>query len=326
VIDHNSMTQKYSTFGAKLLQHTDVLCAIQNEKTFRPITIQIAPTEACDSHCSFCSVALSPKGTIPFESIASGLRDFKALGAKSVEITGGGNPLLYRDGIYTPGDIINVAHDLGYKIGVITNSHLPLRYIQSDKVCWIRVSLSKLEEGISSSDYDLDGLDGKLGLSYIIHSGTTQRTIEQIVTLASRYPSVRFVRIAPDCLGEDSLTIKDKWGWIAEQHPKLFIKDIGDNFKPHTGGCWVGMLRPYWTHTGIYICTSHCLIHRSYNDGWRLCGAHEIEEAWARMNARFQGGLNPYDIDLAGCGNCYYANNNRILDAVISELPDRDFA
>jgi tRNA A37 methylthiotransferase MiaB len=87
---YEQQTQAYSTWGGKLLQHTDVLHAIQAKKEFRPITVQLAPTEACDSNCPFCSVswrAVDKK--IPFAVIEKGLREFRALGAKSIELTGG---------------------------------------------------------------------------------------------------------------------------------------------------------------------------------------------------------------------------------------------
>lgn len=48
---HFDLTQKYSTWGDKLLQHADVLNSIQNDGVFKPITIQLAPTEGCDSDC-----------------------------------------------------------------------------------------------------------------------------------------------------------------------------------------------------------------------------------------------------------------------------------
>ena len=97
-LSHEELTQVYSTWGDKLLQHTDVLDSIQSKKKFKPITIQLAPLEACDSDCPFCSVAGRPlKSYIPFKDIKQILTDFKTLGAKSVEITGGGNPMLYRD-------------------------------------------------------------------------------------------------------------------------------------------------------------------------------------------------------------------------------------
>ena len=99
-MNYEEKTQQYSTWGDKLLQHTDVLHAIQVHQTFRPITVQLAPCEVCDSDCPFCSVGGRPlKSYIPFDKIKKLLIDFKNLGAKSVEITGGGNPLLYRDRI-----------------------------------------------------------------------------------------------------------------------------------------------------------------------------------------------------------------------------------
>ena len=330
-MDYEKQTQQFSTFGDKLLQHTDVLHGIQSDRVFRPITVQLSPTEACDSHCSFCSVANRPRGITPFATIVQGLTDFRSLGAKSVEVTGGGNPLLYRDGDRTVNDILSVAHGLGYKTGVITNSERPSKHLNlDDRISWIRVSLAKLDEGKSPGDYDFSGFDAKkVGLSYIINSATTPETISRIAEVVDRNPDIKFVRIAPDCLTEASLTLKRDWGEIIDEmnrHGRFFVKEINDNFHPYPGGCWVGMVRPYWTTCGIYICTSHVLISRTYDDRWRLCGAEEIIPAWSRMNERFRSGMSPYDIDIGKCWHCYYYNNNRLLDAVISDLPDKDFA
>ena len=46
-LSHEELTQKYSTWGDKLLQHTDVLHSMQVNKVIKPITIQLAPIEAC---------------------------------------------------------------------------------------------------------------------------------------------------------------------------------------------------------------------------------------------------------------------------------------
>jgi tRNA A37 methylthiotransferase MiaB len=160
-ISYEQLTQAYSTWGGKLLQHTDVLYGIQVQKEFRPITVQLAPTEACDSNCPFCSVswrAVDKK--IPFAVIEKGLREFKALGAKSIEITGGGNPLLYKDGTKNINDVIELAYDLGYEIGVITNTEKLSRHIKpenAEKLSWIRISLIKLDEGKIPEDYDFTG-------------------------------------------------------------------------------------------------------------------------------------------------------------------------
>lgn len=331
--DFASLTQKYSTWGDKLLQHTDVLHQIQVNRRFSPITVQLAPTEACDSDCPFCSVGNRPMGKIKYDEIAKGLQFFKALGAKSVELTGGGNPLLYRDGTYDINDVISwAALGCKLKVGIITNSENPSEWIRAKNIPlidWIRVSLSKLDEGVRECEYDFSGFEGKVAVSYIMHAGSLPDILDRISDLVARWKCLKFVRIAADCTTEDSRTIEQRIGKDVaklDTNGKFFIKDIGDNFHPFPGGCWVGMLRPYWTSTGIYICTSHVLKERKYLPEYRLCGPSEITEAWMEMNSKFSRGEAPYQIDVSKCWHCYYHNNNQLLSSVINELPDKDFA
>ena len=153
--------------------------------------------------------------------------------------------------------------------------------------------------------------------------------MQQIARVVEIWPSAKFVRIAPDCTTDDARTIEERWGGLVralDSRSKFFIKDIGDNYHPFSGGCWVGMLRPYWTSTGVYICTSHVLKTRKYEPEWRLCGAGEVLEKWEEMNARFRAGKPPYEIDISKCWHCYYHNNNELLSYVVEELPDKDFA
>ena len=249
-VSYEKQTQAYSTWGGKLLQHTDVLHSIQAKKEFKPITIQLAPTEACDSNCPFCSVAWRPVDKkIPWDTLEKGLREFRELGAKSVEITGGGNPLLYKDGSRNINGVIELAHSLGYEIGVITNSEKLSRHIKPEnasKLSWIRISLIKLDEGKNPEDYDFSGFPvEKLGFSYIIYEGTTKKSIESIARLVELNPEIKFVRIASDCLTEQSPLIVRDWGDIVQAmdtHKKFFIKEIGETFHPYEGGCWVGMV------------------------------------------------------------------------------------
>jgi hypothetical protein len=248
--------------------------------------------------------------------------------------TGGGNPLIYRDGNKNINDVIELAHDLGYEIGVITNTEKLSRHIKpenADKLSWIRISLIKLDEGKSPEDYDFSGFPiSKMGFSYIIYEGTTVESIEKIAKLVELNPEIKFVRIASDCLTEESLTIKKDWGDIVktlDTHQKFFIKEINDTFHAYQGGCWVGMIRPYWVWNGVYMCTSHVLKHRNYHDTWKLCDGDKIQETWDKMNARFKAGQNPYDIDIQGqCWHCYYQRSNEVLYYVVNELPDKNFA
>ena len=202
------LTQQYSTWGDKLLQHCDVLDQLQRNHLFKPITVQLAPTEACDSDCPFCSVGNRPKGKVPWVDIEFGLRAWKALGAKSIELTGGGNPLLYRDGEKTISDVVLEASkpekgyrgmDLALKVGVITNSEQPSRFLNEEarkRTSWVRVSLAKLDEGKNAADYDFTGVTDKLALSYIFHSLSRKDILQEIAKLIELWPSIKFVRLA----------------------------------------------------------------------------------------------------------------------------------
>ena len=85
---HEILTQRWSSWGDKLLGNAKSLAILQDEKRFVPQNIQIGPVEMCDSDCPFCSVAGRPlKSYIRFEKIEKMLRDFKDLGAKALELS-----------------------------------------------------------------------------------------------------------------------------------------------------------------------------------------------------------------------------------------------
>lgn len=360
---HKTLTQQYSTWGDKLLQHTDVLYSIQYEKKFKPITIQLSPCEVCSSGCPFCSVAERPLKTyMPFAKIKKTLEDFRTLGAKSVEITGGGEPLLYKDKD-TKDDInsiINCAYELGYDIGIITNS-LKLSKIHPDnfdKLKWVRISLIKLDEGYDPEDFDFCNFpQTKMGFSYIIYEGdkgtgtragidykpTDVETIRRIAKTLDLYPEVKFVRIAGNCLikGNNSL-IREKFKEVIDEidkFGKIFIKDIGEDDSPFNEGCYVGMIRPYIApqphgqgNYQVYICTSHVLNKQNYDLDYSLCDVDNIIPTWQKLSENYRQKGYPYEVKnncgenwIDSCKYCYYKFNNKILHTVAQEMPDKNF-
>ena len=358
---HENLTQKYATWGDKLLQHADVLYSMQVDKVIKPITIQLAPVENCDSSCNFCSVSGRPlRARMKWSEIEQVLRDFKTLGAKSLEITGGGNPLLYKD-IDTGkniNDIIRFANSLGYHIGIITNSEKLTKLSRDvyDMISWIRVSLIKLDEGKEPEDYDFAGFPyEKLGFSYIIYdkgpspvtgrqySGTSEYTIQRIARLVELHGGgIKFVRFAGNCLikGNNSLVRKKLSDVIDanDKYKKFFLKTIEDTDSPYNDGCYVGMIRPYVAPSpdgigyNVYACTSHVLNSRTYDVNYALCKIEDIIPAWAKMNENFREKGYPYEIKgncgtgwCSTCTYCYYRNNNRILHTVAQKMPDGEF-
>jgi hypothetical protein len=361
--NHEEMTQKYSTFGDKLLQHCDVLSTWQNEYKLNPITVQLAPCEVCDSTCGFCSVADRPlKSYMPFKDIEQCLKDFALLGAKAVEITGGGNPLLYRDKEtgHTINDIIEAADTLGLDVGIITNSHnlSVLKKYTHSMISWIRVSLIKLDEGKNPEDYNFGEFSPeKLAFSYIIYdetavnplakkqTKTTKESIEKIAKLVELHPQIKFVRIAGNCLIKgNNQKIKEEYKDVldsVDKYSKFFIKDIGNNDSPYDKGCYVGGVRPYIAPSPdgkgdyqVYICTSHVLQKRNYDLSYSLGSVKDILSIWQKMNLSSVEKDYPYEVNgnqgknwCSTCKFCYYHNNNKLLDSVKSNNdPDRNFA
>lgn len=360
---HESLTQSYSTWGDKLLQHTDVLYSIQFDKKFKPITIQLSPCEQCSSGCPFCSVAERPlKSYMPFEKIKKVLEDFKTLGAKSLEITGGGEPLIYRDKD-TKDDInsiVEYAHYLGYNIGIITNT-LNLKRIKEEnysKIDWIRISLIKLDEGYNPEDFDFCNYPlNKIGLSYIIYEDTlgtgtrlnkpyvptNEETIRRIAKVLELHPDIKFVRIAGNCLIKgNNQVIKEKFKKVIDEidrFGKIFIKDIGEDDSPYNDGCYIGMVRPYIAPDPhgrgkyqVYICTSHVLNKQNYDLDYSLCDVDNIISTWQTLNENYKINGYPYQIkNNCGkswnetCNYCYYKFNNKILHTVAQEMPDKNF-
>lgn len=365
-MSYEDKTQRFSTWGDKLLQHADVLYSIQKEKKFKPITIQLAPTEACDSDCPFCSVANRPlKSYLPFTKIQKLLYQFKLLGAKSLEITGGGNPLLYRDknNNASINDIIAYAATLDYKIGIITNTENLERHLSPsvyDKIDWIRISMIKLDEGKNPEDYNFGTFPRhKLGLSYIIYEtdgkidpcsrtkrayeGTTKASIEKIAKVIELNPELKFCRIAGNALiSGHQIIAREKFGDVISSlnhYDKFFIKEIWDNDKPYDEGCYVGMIRPYIAPSPsgddyqVYVCTSHVLEDRTYKKEFSLGSIDDVLSIWEKANSLYEKTAYPYEIRnnkgkswCTACNSCFYYNNNKILHTVAQKMTDGDFA
>jgi hypothetical protein len=360
-MNYEEKTQKYSTWGDKYLQHTDVLYSIQYEDKFKPINVQLALCEICDSDCPFCSVAARPlKSFIPWPKLVKMMYDFKTLGAKAVEITGGGNPMLYRDKENKKdiNDVVLLCSELGLDVGIITNTEKLERHLKPDiydRINWIRISLIKLDEGKNPEDYDFGSCPrDKIGLSYIIYDGTggvpdelsrtnkpyigtTKESIQKIARLIELNPEVKFCRIAGNALVDGYQTeIQSKWRPIIEEIDtlsKFFIKDIWDSTKPFEDGCYVGLTRPYIApHPGggdyqVYMCTSHVLEDRKYKLEFSLGSIDNVIKIWDNANLNYSMNGYPYEVrDNKGscwdkaCGTCLYYNNNRLLHTVAQRM------
>ena len=106
--------QLYTSTQNKLLHNLDRLKEMQ-KGYFRPISIQLAPTNKCNLNCVMCSVANRDKSDeLSLEQSIKVLEDFKILGAKTVEFSLRGDeiiPFKDEDGFLKIDTIENIVKD-----------------------------------------------------------------------------------------------------------------------------------------------------------------------------------------------------------------------
>ena len=306
----SSGEQTYTSTNNKLLHNLDRLTEIQNG-LFRPISIQLAPTDKCNLNCVMCSVKNREMKELNLEDCIHTLQTFKKMGAKTVEITGGGDPTMYT-GINT---LIGVADSLEYEVGLITNGVAlsNIHWYILDKLTWIRISLNSLDY---VKDIELDIPEhATLGFSYVWTEHSSPEKLEKIQQYVEKY-NAQYVRVVPDCL--DVAMIKkyqNEVQGLVDKYPKFFFQQKEYSL-PHT--CKIGYLKPFVNSDGyVYHCSANALIDRKFGESFRICHISEIEEAWKQIKA----------MDISHCqeGKCFFKEHNDLIAQVESEVPHANF-
>jgi radical SAM protein with 4Fe4S-binding SPASM domain len=136
----------------KVLAHGDMLRKFVNGEEIRPIHLRIGIMGACNMRCNFCNFhspneenfydLFSFKDSIPTDKSITLLREFAAADGRAVTFCGSGECTIH------PGyaDICYAAHDVGLRIGLITNgSRLRHKRIADCVIkthTWVRVGLN----------------------------------------------------------------------------------------------------------------------------------------------------------------------------------------
>lgn len=147
----------------------------------QPIVTHLMPTDVCNFKCAFCSVQHRAGDALKFKQITNYVDQLLPLGLKSVILSGGGNPILYRDNGRDFNDLVLYLYLKGLEIGLITNG-VPLVDVKGrktwkgirretlDMLKWVRISLSgwdHVQDRIDTPDFDPSITT--LGGSYVFH-------------------------------------------------------------------------------------------------------------------------------------------------------------
>lgn len=182
------LSQSFTSTGSKFWNHPEALEGLRNGKP-RCVTSHIMLTDTCQHTCAFCSVQTREGNTLLPEVIMDYVEQLLPFGLKSVILSGGGNPILYKSKHWDFNSVVDFLHSRGLEIGVITNG-MPMKdYAYShgkgsgerrswktvhpitlDKLTWVRISMSGLDHK-ENEVYVPDIVPSKttLGFSYVAH-------------------------------------------------------------------------------------------------------------------------------------------------------------
>ncbi len=182
-----SINDTFTSTGAKFFAHQEAMTKLQNGQG-QPITTHVMLTDVCNHSCAFCSVQHRAGESLPFDTVTSYLDILIGFGLKSVILSGGGNPILYKckETGKDFNDVVGAIHSRGLEIGLITNgmalrlygddekkfraSWKSVRPETLDKITWIRISMAGLdhkENEVYVPEINADKTT--LGFSYVAH-------------------------------------------------------------------------------------------------------------------------------------------------------------
>jgi len=308
------MITTFTSTGFKLYRHPDLIGSWRDGRPI-PQSLQVALTEKCNLSCKFCSVRNREGGLeFNYDDLISATEEFIKLGAKTVEITGGGEPTCYPH----LSNYVRYLNHKGMKIGLITNG-IALCFVLtvSDLAMldWIRISANVYDyvKRISIPEFD-----GTLGFSYVWTKGiSTIQTLMDIKQIAID-ANVEYVRLIPDCTGDIDEQNKYLRGIAEELGPPIFLQE--KKFRA-PDKCYWGYLKPFLYPDGyVYPCSSMVLnpdAHNKFDECYRVCHWSQVKKVWNQPVKSLA--------DTNKCTRCVFTQQNELLGYALATQRHEDF-
>lgn len=282
----------------------------------RPISLQVALTEKCNLKCSFCSVVnRERKHEWDFYNLVDATVDFFNLGTRTVEITGGGEPLLYPHF----NEYVQSCKNMGLELGLITNGiflhKLPKEILDSFE--WIRISMNCLDYVDS---IEIPKIKGTLGFSYVFGADSDFDSLCRVVELGKNH-NVSYVRVVPNCLSSEEE--------LQEQHKLLqyFVETIGEPafYQKKDYGqskrCNWCFYKPFlYCDEKVYPCSSIAInpdADKSFEPSYAICHWSEVERIMYSGNRKV--------VDVSKCNRCVFEAQNNLIDSLIEPIQHKNF-
>jgi len=266
----NTFLQEFTSTGSKIPWHRDVVDGLRAGKGV-PKVAGIFITDICQHSCSFCSTANRARDVLPLRKIKVFVEQLIPLGLKAVILSGGGNPILYRDTEETQidhsmlpkrratfNDVVKYLNSKGLQIGLITNG-LPLdEFVVQDKetesglfpikirkswrgikpetldrLTWIRISLSAWDHGEEVQIPDIDTAKTTLGGSWVYHDSYEEPQDRHGRVSRPEDMKSPIADTTKIVYGKDRLPIiKEKMRDLLAKYPFQYIRTLPNCYQP----------------------------------------------------------------------------------------------
>lgn len=240
------MLSEFTSTGSKIPWHRDIIDGLHEGRGV-PKVSGIFITDVCQHKCVFCSTSNRLGEHLPLAHISTYLDQLIPLGLKAVIISGGGNPILWKDKNTGQdfNDVVDHIHGRGVQVGLITNglknmakypcgrtSWRTVKPGTLDKLTWLRISLSAWDHGEEVEIPDINPNVTALGGSWVYHDKILDpldrhggvSTIEHLKT--PLLPGEESTRIT---YGRDRLPfIKEKMRDMLKVYPFQYVRALPD--------------------------------------------------------------------------------------------------
>ncbi|MFW9882183.1 MAG: radical SAM protein [Candidatus Thorarchaeota archaeon] len=303
-----------SAFPAKLLHNK-----VTKNKKIKPIHIQLIPTNACNLNCSFCSCTdRDKKRKLELEQVVKILDTCSKYGTKAITVTGGGEPLMYKD----INELIDYADKLGMEIGLVTNGLLLDRLEKHDNITWCRISSSDdrmpAYEKIGRAIKKNPQIDW--AFSHVLTNNPNYNVIYSLINFANDY-KFSHVRIVSDLLNLENTDINN----LEQKVKEVGIDDsrvIYQGRKDSTEGtkeCYISLLKPVISPEGIFPCcgAQYAINGEKHDmiDKMKMGDIDDIEKVF-NVQKYFDGSV---------CDVCYYSQYNDALAKIKMKIDHKNF-
>lgn len=299
-----------SAFPLKIM-HNNII----KNGNIKPYHIQLIPTNACNLNCEFCSCSdRDKKKKIPFEKIKNILNICQKFGTKAVTITGGGEPMLYKN----INELIDYTREKKMEVGLVSNGKNIDKLNYHNNLTWCRISSSDDRTPEYKNIKFATQLNFKTDWAFS-HVLTKNPNLEVIVDLIKFANKNKFshVRLVSDLLDLENVPDMHK----IKQEISNFVDDslvIYQGRKDSTCGdkdCYISLLKPVIAPEGIFPCCGVMYSNederRDLIDKMKMGELKDLESFFKNQN-QFNGTV---------CSRCYYNQYNKSLKQ-IKEVPE----